>query len=584
MKDIILQKLLFCPDERLDKNMFYRTEHSNSHCICTKEALLMNGDVWKANTYFNSFSMQKWMKYTIIKNIFLVLRIKGICEISVYGTYISHGRLYGRKISHGTYGNAVKMEEVRIAIPAQERFQSIYFKICARGQTCFYGGYYSTDMQMHNEVKLAVAICTYHRRQYIQQTVMRLEKQVFCNPDSVLKNRLHVFLVDNSGSNDMKIYETENIHVFSQREKGSSGGFARGLLETEKRKEYTHCILMDDDIFLYTEVLERLYRFLCYIKKQYGAAIIGGGLLRADLPYLQHEAGAVWNAGMIKGCKSGYDLRDYKKSVRNEIEEPASYMGWWMCCIPMQVLKKRGYPLPLYFHKDDIEFGLRNTMQMTLNGICVWHEPFEAKTDIVNEYYDIRNTGIINALHRVSHGKRIYMMYLAKRVVVNLFRYKYRAVELILKGAEDFLKQPNQIVAMDCGAFYRRLKKNSYPEYNAGRSYTGRIQTAGRDIPAWMKIITFNGAIFPGRGKKAVCAFEPNTDLFWRLKEAYFYNPYTNTYIKTVRSNRQAAKYMLRLVCILLQTACSYHKVSLEWRKKFCELASAEHWWKLLKG
>ncbi|MHA0111295.1 hypothetical protein ACXYUI_29865, partial [Klebsiella pneumoniae] len=35
------------------------------------------------------------------------------------------------------------------------------------------------------------------------------------------------------------------------------------------------------------------------------------------------------------------------------------YNAWWTCLIPSNVVKRIGYPMPIFFQWDDIEYGLR---------------------------------------------------------------------------------------------------------------------------------------------------------------------------------------------------------------------------------
>ena len=95
-----------------------------------------------------------------------------------------------------------------------------------------------------------------------------------------------------------------------------------------------------------------------------------------------------------------FDMTSLQRCVVNEAEAEYDYVGWWYSCIPVTFINKSKLPLPLFIHRDDIEYGLRaNGEFILLNGICVWHEAFENKCPGTNEYYDIRNLAILNAIH-----------------------------------------------------------------------------------------------------------------------------------------------------------------------------------------
>lgn len=85
--------------------------------------------------------------------------------------------------------------------------------------------------------------------------------------------------------------------------------------------------------------------------------------------------------------------------MKNEEDLPMEYNGWWFCCIPLAE-HFRGFPLPVFIHGDDIEYGLRfNKKIMTMNGIGVWHDAFDNRKASSMEYYDMRNTLITCAIH-----------------------------------------------------------------------------------------------------------------------------------------------------------------------------------------
>ena len=97
--------------------------------------------------------------------------------------------------------------------------------------------------------------------------------------------------------------------------------------------------------------------------------------------------------------KAGLELESCEACLLNEVEESAEYNAWWYCCFPLEIVTEENLPLPLFIRGDDVEYGIRNMKQLILmNGICVWHEPFENKYSSFLEYYIIRNQLITNAL------------------------------------------------------------------------------------------------------------------------------------------------------------------------------------------
>lgn len=77
-----------------------------------------------------------------------------------------------------------------------------------------------------------------------------------------------------------------------------------------------------------------------------------------------------------------------------------------MLLFSLNVVRSDNMPIPLFIHRDDIEFGLRNAKYgiTFLNGVGVWHRGFEYTID-ANSYYDTRNTLIELAINK-EKGKK----------------------------------------------------------------------------------------------------------------------------------------------------------------------------------
>lgn len=108
------------------------------------------------------------------------------------------------------------------------------------------------------------------------------------------------------------------------------------------------------------------------------------------------------------------DLRKRDALLRNTESQNWDYGGWWCCCIPVSAIREKGLPLPVFIHRDDIEYGIRMGKLMTLNGIGVWHEAVTKKLPQIGEYYDIRNMAILNAIHYDDWDKRQWKKFLVK--------------------------------------------------------------------------------------------------------------------------------------------------------------------------
>ena len=88
---MILQKLLFPKDDGLDREMYVRC---NAHRVTLEEGKIASADCGEPicfDTYFGSFSYQKWRKYTKLDNLALSLAIKGKCEVALLSLSLRGG-------------------------------------------------------------------------------------------------------------------------------------------------------------------------------------------------------------------------------------------------------------------------------------------------------------------------------------------------------------------------------------------------------------------------------------------------------------------------------------------------------------
>lgn len=199
---------------------------------------------------------------------------------------------------------------------------------------------------------------------------------------------------------DRERLSSDKIHINPNRNLGGAGGFTRDLIEIMTHNEelcVTHALLMDDDIVIEPEALVKTYQILTLLKDEYEDAFIGGAMLRLDKQAIQVESGASWNGGWLKSLKHDLDLRGCDYCLYNEIEEYTS-----QCVVvllfPDEDCHTGKSAVPLFIRGDDLEYGLRNMKTLILmNGICVWHEPFENKYSSFLEYYIMRNQLIDNS-------------------------------------------------------------------------------------------------------------------------------------------------------------------------------------------
>ena len=108
-----------------------------------------------------------------------------------------------------------------------------------------------------------------------------------------------------------------------------------------------------------------------------------------------------------------------------------------------------GYPLPLFFQWDDIEFGYRARAHgfptVALPGAGVWHADFGWKDwDEWHRYFNMRNGLITAALHTGFSVRRITRR-LGQLLGQYLVAMHYGLAATLLEAVEDFLDGPQAL-------------------------------------------------------------------------------------------------------------------------------------------
>ena len=250
-------------------------------------------------------------------------------------------------------------------------------------------------------------------------------------------------------------------------------------------------------------------------------------MLRTDLQWFQTEAGGTWNAGQLVSHKQGLDLRNLDACLYNEVEEKCDFNAWWYCTMPIDIVTDVNLPLPIFIRGDDVEFGLRNMKHLILmNGICVWHEPFENKYSSSMYYYIFRNRLIDNAVRGIEYSKERFMADFKEQYFREIFTLRYKNAQLLLNGAQDFLKGPEWLMKQDgeelnmsiMKAGYKLVDLNEltipfeYPRYEQMLHFVETPQSQRK------RKLTLNGLW--GKHDKAVCVPVQNPHI------AYFYKAY----------------------------------------------------------
>lgn len=593
---MILQSLeLPQPQEKSElQELYIRT--GDSYTVNETGLVLGQGAVVSLDTYFNSFSIEKWLKYTNIDQLSLEIAYAGKLQIKVYGDFVTQGNKSQVREIMSTIvdSDGLTEDKYSIELPLEmlkgARICFAELSNIGEKKAIVYHLDYITKCEPINDVHLAISICTFKREDDLYRNISLIENGLVKNKESALYNNLDVLIVDNGHT--VSVSEQKSwLTIIKNKNCGGAAGFSRGMMEISHNNKYSHILLMDDDVVIKPSAIEKTYLLLVYIRKEFAEYIIGGAMFRRDFPFIQHEAGGRYENGRIESLKNGKDLRNYSEVVANEEIVAVDYNAWWYCCIPIKIVNEKGYALPLFIHQDDIEYGIRAGRHvLTLNGIAVWHESFEQKRPSSNEYYDVRNILIVNSAMSANYKIHIAVRRIAIRMLTNAFRYRYRDVRLIAKAVDDFCKGPQWLQETDAEELNGCVRSLGY-SYNEIFSDSNLVtETISlEDVMSGFnnsqkldkkKLLLLNGNLLPAKtGKEIVpipAGHSPHE--FYRVKKAWIYDPDTQKGFYVNKDNKEFWTTIGLIICKSIKLTFNYKRMRREYSEAYESLRSDKFW------
>ncbi len=455
------------------------------------QVLISKGDTLSMGTYFNSFSIGKWLKYTSLDNLSLELCFSSDSDVKIrciHSTGVINDQIAVNAMTEDQVINNVtaSFEELPIILRTDIsgsskiytiRFEKlptdgiIYVEIEAMKESGLLSGCYKTETDQLNPVRMALGICTFKREEEVRFNVNKIITEVFNNPDHELNGHLEVFVSDNGQTLPLDEFKSDKVHLFYNRNAGGSGGFTRTMIEAIYKYQgpaFTRMILMDDDVVFSVDVLKRTYRLLQLLKEEYSNAIIGGAMLLKEERNLQHENGSkIIDDFQYRPLKRRWDLKNINLLAANELTSGETYNGWWYCCYSVESIKKNNLPNPVFLHFDDVEYCHRMNRYgyILMNGINVWHPSFNGKQKLKTYYFDLRNCLIMLVGSETPIEKR-YLGHKLRYMGLRWFmRYQYDEIMLMEKAIRDFLKGPEYLLSVEPLSVMKELDFVNEREY-----------------------------------------------------------------------------------------------------------------------
>lgn len=597
-----LQKLLFGKDAELDNNMemFYRSSEMVSHEDGV--AVLEKDCYYDFSTYFNSFSYEKWKKYTSVRKVYLELEASGDFTIELMGHYVDGGGFIHKEWLGKYEYDLFTRKKLVFEFSQDTRCDVLAFQIKTKTRkVCIYNGRYFTVIGegKTNKPYIALATTTFKKERYMEENIKLLKKELF--GDEEYKDKFKWIIVDNGSTLDKAGIEDDYISVFYNPNTGGSGGFTRGIIEANRLPEKpTHVVLMDDDVKFFAESFKRLYKLLLLLKDEYSGHFISGAMLEMEAKNIQHEdIGRTTPDGEHGPVKPCFDLNKWDSVIKNEVIPEADnhqYAGWWFCCIPTTIARNDNLPIPFFIRGDDIEYSIRNSAGfITMNGICIWHQGFGNKFSAAMEFYQVhRNDLILHALNPKVKGvsiiKRIKDLFWQE-----IYKFNYKGADLLLDAVEDYMKGPDFIASLDGEKCMKDKKEKDNMLLPMSFDIESRFdkETLYDDEPlSKMKRAiydySYNGQLFPVKGLNRKISVIPYGWGYWPGRQymadtIYAVDTFFNVYAIFKKSGKKFKAITDRYKKIISDYNARKKEVAKAYRAEAGRLESIEFWEEYLK-
>ena len=423
-------------------------------------------------TYFNSLSVKKLKTYTQAQGFHLHLELRGdACRVveTMADPFVTEAQEV--EGTEHELASSKGWQTLDLDLVVDPTAVVIGFKIETEGSVFIKDSYYTVDVADDDiaDVELALATTTFKKEDFIVPNI-ELVRESIMKGEPEMAEHFKMLVIDNGRTLDAEGLTGDGIIVFPNPNAGGAGGFTRGMIEAQRLPvPATHVLLMDDDVAVSPESIKRTYQLLRILKPAYKEAFVSGAMLNYEVGEDQWEDfGFMTKEGRFCGCKPGLRMSLLHDIVMNEQYVPTKeqrenmYAAWWYCVIPTSVIRKNGYPLPVFVRCDDAEYGIRcKPKVISMNGICIWHLAFHSRYNAaVERYQTTRNTLIAQATTGMAKNSD-FLKELHSNLQIELKKFNYTDASLLLDGFEDFLKGPDfigQPVAEEC---FLRANRNA---------------------------------------------------------------------------------------------------------------------------
>lgn len=417
-------------------------------------------------TYFNAFPASYWRRWTTAERVRLRVAVEGQATVLVYRSNARGSAIRVHRLTTGASLVAGSPSQVSVMDVELDLLPFVdggwyWFDIVAGEQPAILT---SAEWQVfgvpQRETRLSIGVTTVNKPEYVRKIVTAI-----AGSHEVREHLDTLYIVD-QGTQPVQGHPGwdaaaaplgTQLRVITQANLGGSGGFSRGMYETLAAGSSTFHMVLDDDVSIEPESIVRALRFASFARRP---TIVGAHMFDISNPTVLHSFGeeidpVKWTFGAVRGVHEEHNLAfsGLRETPWLHRRVDVGYTGWWMCLIPVEVLREVGLSLPVFIKWDDAEHCMRARAAgfptVSLPGSAVWHVSWNDKDDLIDwqAYYHQRNLLISCLLHtRMPHGGEAIRQSI-QALIKNAYSMRYYANEMRLQGLRDLFRGPQHLHA-----------------------------------------------------------------------------------------------------------------------------------------
>ncbi|MPZ65623.1 MAG: glycosyltransferase [Pseudonocardiaceae bacterium] len=599
---LVAQRGMFAgPVDRVPADLYATVEQGNADRRRQEIAVEPFSRV-SMNTYFGRFPASYWQRWTSATDVRVGATVSGTGMLSVVASDMRGDTRVVRTT------RVTDAHEQRVAMTSPiDRFVdggALWLELATEGGALAAGDIRWEVVAPSQARQTAVVICTHNRADDCLDTLGALAGDADCMQ---VVDTVHVVdqgddtVESRDAFRDVARQLGSRLRYRRQPNLGGAGGFTRGLYEVAEgaHADHANVLFMDDDILLEPDTVIRMTAFA---NKAAEPVIVGAQMLYLLHPELTYSWAQTTN---LPALQAGVPvprnvLRVDVTRQRQERRVDAGYNAWWSCLIPAEVVASAGYPLPMFFQWDDVEYGHRARAHgfptVTLAGTGVWHDDWDWKdADGPTNYFNHRNSLITSALHTGFDSKAAARV-VRQRLLRFLISMRYGLAATVLKGVEDFLEGPGCLHdgGIEAMATVQKLR-SEYPETQLlPASGVSRPRSTARPLvgappaPSHERLVMAKRLLWQLMGKPRGSVSVANRDSQWWHVSRYATVVVTDASQRGVRVRRLDRAELIalgkRTVQVLRRLRRDGPAVARQYRDAMPELTSRQNWQRLFDG